>query len=80
MLLNEVSLVLALKVCTPAYRILPLYACCLKNLDTLSVCETYEFGICYALKTCDEFVIISVVKELDVLAAVVKSLSSVLRA
>ena len=72
MLLNEVSLVLALEVCTPAYRILPLNACSLEDLDTLSVCKAYELCVCYALETCDELVVISVVKELDGLASVIE--------
>ena len=67
MLLNEISLVLALEVSTPAYRILPLYACSLENLDTLSVSEAYELSVSNAFETCDELVVISVVEELDIL-------------
>ena len=74
MLLHEISFVLALKVCTPAYRILPVHTGSLKDLDTLSICEAYELCICNTFKTCDKFVIVSVVKELDIFAAVVESI------
>ena len=73
MLLHEVSLMLALEVCTPAYRILPFYAGSLEDLDTFSICKTYELGSKYSLKTCDKLVVISVIEELDILAAVVES-------
>ena len=56
MLLNEISLMLALKVCTPAYRIFPLYACSLEYLDTLCIGKTYEFCICHTFKALYELI------------------------
>ena len=65
---------LALKVSTPAYRIFPFYSGSLKDLDTLCVGKAYEFSICYALKSLDKLVVISVVEELDVVVSVVKGI------
>ena len=60
MLFYKISLVLALKVCTPAYRILPLYAGSFENLYTLCIWKTYKLCVCNAFKACDELVVISV--------------------
>ena len=74
MLLHEISLMLALKVCTPAYRIFPLNACSLEDLYALCICKAYELCVCNALETLDELVVVSVVEELDVVIAVVKGI------
>ena len=74
MLFNKISLVLALEVCAPAYRVFPLDTSRLKNLDTFSICKTNEFCVCHTFKTSDEFIVKSVIEELDVIIAVVKGI------
>ena len=74
MLLDEISLVLALQVNAPFYRILELLAAFFKNLDALCVGESYELDSEHALEPFNKSVVVFVIKELDVLHAVVQSI------
>ena len=77
MLLHEVALVLALQVSAPVDGVLELVAGCdcrLEDFDTLSVGQTDELGADYAFEALQKGVVVAVVKELDVVAAVLESI------
>ncbi len=73
MLLHKVALVLGLKVHAPVNRVLELRSGCLENLDSLGVRKTDELCLDHILKPLDELLVVHIVEELKVVAAVVKS-------
>ena len=75
MLLHEIALVLALEVDTPVYGILELDSVrdgFLQDLDTFRVLQTDEFGPGDAAQAVQQFGIVPVVEELDVVITVLE--------
>ena len=73
MLFHEVALVLALQVGAPVHGIFelhPVLRSFLKYSDALGVFQPHEFGVHHAFEPCDQLVVVAVVEELDVVAAV----------
>ena len=72
MLLHEVALVLALKVDAPAYGEFELPAAGQKYVDGFGVAQTHELLAYHGLESRDQLFVVVLVKELEVVAAVVE--------